>query len=204
MRSPESSSRRLGAGASFAALLFVACAHRPAPKPRTIAIVPVDVLGLPGEHGETLGRALETEVTKQAHNRLAEREAIRAALPADEAARTACLEAEACLIGVGKRVHAELVLSLRLAGLGNTHVIRARLLDVGRGILVKDLQETGAGGADALAGHARAVSHRLFPPPVEKRRWWLWALAGAAVAATTAAVVVTRGNDGGVIHVGDL
>ncbi len=165
--------------------------------------MPVDLLGLPGERGEALEQALETEVTKQAHNRLADRKLIRAALPAESEKLAACLEAEPCLIAVGKRVDADLVLSLRMAGLGKTHVIRARLFDVERGILVKDLQETGTGDSAELTGHARAVSRKLFPPPAKKSRWWLWSIAAAAAGAVAVALVVREDNTG-IVHVGDL
>jgi hypothetical protein len=206
MRSPESSSRSATVRILLVlvgVLLPAACAHKQ--KPRTIAIVPVDVLGMPGDHGEELEKALATEITKQPHNHLADREEIRRALPAESPAPPeVCTEADSCLIAVGKRVAADLVLSVRLAGLGDTHVLRARLFDVERGILVKDLQETGAGGQAALAGHARAVSRRLFPPPRKPSRWWLWTAAAAAIAATATVAIVTREDNAGIIHVGDL
>jgi len=200
MRSRKPSSHDLGNGALVLfGLLQAACAHGKSP-PRTIAIVPIDVLGVPPGQGEELSRALETELGRQPQNRLVRRDAVRAALPEGEGT---CAEAESCLIEVGRRLSADLVLSLRLAGLGDTHVLRARLFDVDRGILIKDLQETGGGGEGALATHARSVSRRMFPPPGEPSRWWLWS-GLAALAAATATIVIVSEGDPDVIHVGDL
>jgi hypothetical protein len=95
----------------------------------------------------------------------------------------------------------DLVLGLRMAGLGEALVLRARLLDVGRGALVEDFQQTG--GADA-GSDARAVARRLFPPPAGRSRWWLWAIGGGVVAAVVTALLVAGEDRTGIIHLGDL
>ena len=71
MRSPASSSPRLRVPtlAIAATLLCAGCGGRQR-KPRTIAIVPVDVLGLPGDYAATMDDALVTEAKKDKRNQL--------------------------------------------------------------------------------------------------------------------------------------
>ena len=187
-----------------ATLLCAGCGGRQR-KPRTIAIVPVDVLGLPGDYAATMDDALVTEAKKDKRNRLVDPARLGAALPAAAGEASACLEAEPCLIDLGERTGADLVLSLRLAGLGDTHVIRARLIDVDLGMVVKDLQETGSGDRAEVADHTRSLWRRAFPPPSSPRRWWIWAgIAATAVAGATLTVILTGEDTSGIVHVGDL
>jgi hypothetical protein len=189
------------------ALAATGCAHAPPLQVRTVAIAPVDAMGIPTEEGEALRAAIERQLATATAHHSVEREKLAPLDPGD----AHCRESEACLAEAGKRVPADLVLSLTVAGLGPTRLVRSRLIGTDNGLVLQDLQETLTGGPQALDPYARSLAQRLFPEPELRTpwygKWWVWTVAGvvAAGAGTTAAVLATRGRqNAGVIHIGDL
>jgi hypothetical protein len=186
------------------ALCALGCAHAPAVEARAVAIAPVDVIGVPAGEGEALRSAVEAQLAETSVHRALERSRLGPLDPGEPA----CREAPACLAAEGRRLSADLVLSMTVAGLGPTRLVRSRLIDTADGLLLQDLQETLTGGPQALDPYARSLAGRLFPEPEPPwyRRWWVWTAAGAlAAGAGTAAVLLTGGDgDADVIHLGDL
>jgi len=197
---------RLGAPIALA-LASLGCAHVPPPGPaRTVAIAPVDALGVPAAEAETLRAALEQQLAAATAHHAIPREKLGSLDPGE----AACRESEACLAEAGKQIPSDLVLSMTLAGLGPTRLVRSRLIGVSDGLVLQDLQETLTTGPQGLEPYAQSLAKRLFPEPGAATpwygRWWVWTIAGgvvAAAAATTAALVSQR-NEAGVIHLGDL
>jgi hypothetical protein len=191
---------------------LLGCAHRPAAVP-TVAILPVDTLGIPAGEGEALREALALEVARVRAARPARPADVGRALAADPATSqpaelVRCRDSNTCLAGLGRRVPSAIVLSLTLAGLGDLRLVRSRLVRSGDGLALQDLQETVA--AAGLADHAAALARRLFPDALRRpwyRQWWFYAavvgVAGATAAITWAAVH-TSAREAGVVHVGDL
>jgi hypothetical protein len=217
MRSRASSSgdrartRRRLLGALLLPLLALGgcgpAATRPAPR---VAIVPVDTVGVPPVEGEALGGALTSALDRSRTARPVPGAAAAAAAASQPADWTRCRESNACLAGVGRRVPAELVLSLAVAGLGDLRLVRSRLVRADDGLALQDLQETVQGGRPALETYAGSLSRRLFPEALRRpwyKQWWFFvavaAVAGATAAATWGAVRATR-HDTGVWHLGDL
>jgi hypothetical protein len=190
----------------FLALLAsgcLACAHAPTAA-RVVAIVPVDALAVDGSEGEALRTAVEKQLATASAHHAVPREKLGALDPGDPH----CRESETCLADAGRQLPADLVLSMTVAGLGSTRLVRSRLIGTKEGLLLQDLQETLTGGPPALDPFAQSLVRRLFPEPEPwYKRWWIWTIAGAVVAgaATTTAVLVTRANSGpAVVHLGDL
>jgi hypothetical protein len=207
--------RRRRAGAPLAAALLAALvaagcgpsATRPVPR---VAIVPVDTVGVPAVEGEALQGALAGALDRSRTARPVPGAAAAAAAASQPADWTRCRESTACLAGVGRRVPAELVLSLAVAGLGDLRLVRSRLVRADDGLALQDLQETVQGGRAALESYAGRLSRRLFPEAIRRpwyKQWWFFvtvaAVAGAAAAGTWAIVRSTR-HDTGVWHLGDL
>jgi hypothetical protein len=190
------------------ATVSLACAHSAPRVVRSVAFAPVDALGVEATEGEALRAAVEKELATATAHRLVE----RGRLEPLETGDAKCRESEACLAEAGRRVPADLVLSLTVAGLGATRLVRSRLIGSENGLVLQDLQETLTGGPQALEPYAQALAHRLFPEPDARpawySRWWVWTIAGgvaAAAAATTAGLVATQNRrDANVLHIGDL
>ena len=186
----------------------LACAHSVPVVAKSVAFAPVDALGVEASEGEALRAAVEKELSTATAYRAVE----RSKLGPLESGDAQCRESEAWLAEAGRRVPADLVLSLTVAGLGQTRLVRSRLIGAENGLVLQDLQETLTGGPQALEPYAQSLTHRLFPEPEPRpswyTRWWVWTIAGgvvAAAAATTAAVVVTQSrHDANVLHIGDL
>ena len=188
------------------ALGCLGCAHAPAGPPRAVAVVPVDALAVPAAEGEELRAAVE----KQLAAATAHQAVPRGKLGPLDPGEPKCRESEACLAEAGRKLPADLVLSMTVAGLGTTRLVRSRLIGTKDGLLLQDLQETLTGGSSALDPFAQSLVRRLFPEPEPRwyARWWVWTIAGAAVAgaaAATTAVLVTRANaNQGIVHLGNL
>jgi hypothetical protein len=194
---------RLRASLPLALVACVGCAAATVVPPRRVVLLPTDALGVDAADALMLDRALTDALRQRPDLALAEAEPVAEPAPAPE-----CFDDDQCLADLGRTAAVDRVLALRLAGLGDTHVVRARLLDATTGLLVQDLQETVVGERDALAALAPRLLQRLFVPPLRPwyRQWWVWTAAAAVVAGTvtTVAVVAARGDDEDAVHLGDL
>jgi hypothetical protein len=178
-----------------------------------VAIIPVTTLGLDPAEGRHLERALRRETNQRPTARAAPPARVSAALDR-VASDGSCAESEECLARAGRAVPADLVLSCTLAGLGNTRVIRARLLRCGDAVVLQDLQQTIAGqGTTVLDEAAVDLGRRLFPAPPGRpwyRKWWVWTAAAAVIGGTVAVIVWAAstpddpGRDPALVHIGDL
>jgi len=189
--------------------LATGCAHSPAATPRVVALMPVDVVGLPPESGSSLHQALERELRASGGARLASPGEVAGALERAPAGAKQCLASEPCLIDVGRAVEANTVLALTLAGLGATRLVRSRLLEVSQGLVLQDLQETVVDEPGALDKYAGNLSSRLFPDPQRNRawyrQWWVWTGAGVAVAGVISVIAISqKPREPGVVHLGRL
>jgi hypothetical protein len=188
----------------MAALAMGACASGAARGPVSVAVMPVDTLGVPAAEASSFHGALLRELGLSRTARPA------AAKGAAQPSR--CRDSDECLAGVGRRLAASLVLSSTLAGLGDMRLIRARLVRASDALVVQDLQETVPGGAGTLDQRAADLIRRLFPERVGRawyRRWWVWVGVGLAVAAAgvTTWLVIRRSQQpapDNVHHIGDL
>ncbi|MBI5478216.1 MAG: hypothetical protein HY906_05130 [Deltaproteobacteria bacterium] len=197
--------------ATLAALLALAgcgpTASRPAPR---VAIVPVDTVGVPAAEGQALQTALTSALDRSRAARAVPGAAAAAAAASQPAEWTRCRESSACLAGVGRRVPADLVLSLAVAGLGDLRLVRSRLLRADDALPLQDLQETVQGGRPALETYAGSLARRLFPEAARRpwyQQWWFFVAAAGvagATAAATWAVVRSQRHATGVVHLGDL
>ena len=186
-----------------------ACAHTAPLPPQVVAVMPVDVLGVEPERGIALRQAVEAAASDLSSVTIVPPVDVDRALADHTPAGSACLEADACLAALGSTLAAPSVLALTLAGLGETSIVRSRLVSAEQGLTLQDLQETVVGGPDAVRIYAGELTRRLFPeaPPPWYRRGWVWAGSATVLAlGTTLAVVLVSGrqHDSGVVHIGDL
>ena len=214
MRLPPFSSRdslcRASAPLLLALLIPVGCAHAPAAPPQGVAVMPVEVLGIEPERGVSLRESIEGAAAELSSVTLTPSVAVDEALAAHHPAERECLEADLCLASLGLALKAPTVLAVTLAGLGDTNLVRSRLISAEQGLALQDLQETVVGGPEGMRSYATDLVRRLFPETPEApwyRRWWVWA--GSAVVlgtATAVTVVLVRrsAHDSGVVHIGDL
>jgi hypothetical protein len=112
---------------------------------------------------------------------------------------------------VGRRVGADKVVSVKLAELGDTVVVRLTLLDVRAGTQEQASQRVVQGARApavdaAIRGLARDAARPFAPPersepresPEWYEQWYTWAGAAAAVAVGAGAVILgTAGGDEG-------
>ncbi len=167
-----------------------------------VAIVPVDALAVESSEAEALRAAVEKQLSTASAHRALPRANLGFLDPGD----ARCRESETCLADAGRTLPADLVLSMTIAGLGPTRLVRSRLIGTKEGLALQDLQETLTAGPSAIEPFAHSLVHRLFPEPDPwYKRWWVWTIAGTVVAgaAATTAVLATRSSSG-VVHLGDL
>ena len=216
MRSPRLSSRKrcwVGGSVGLVTLIAVSlsgCAHAAPPLPQVVAVVPVDVLGLTPEEGITLRQSVESAVATLSATQLAQDSDVDQALAHHTPTGRECLAADPCLASLGLELHAPSVLALTLAGLGDTYLVRSRLVASEQGLALQDLQETVVGGQGAVTAYAEKLVGRLFPETPSApwyRRVWVWAGAAVVVGAgATLTVILLRPgqDDSGVVRVGNL
>ncbi|HEY3356457.1 MAG TPA: hypothetical protein VGQ83_24615 [Polyangia bacterium] len=192
-----------------ACALVLGCGHAPPRLAPSVAVMPVDTLGLPPGEGAALEAAVWRAVEAGGAARPAPPARVAAGLEGAAAGPARCRESDACLAGVGRRVPADLVLALGLAGLGDLRLVRGRLVRSADGLTLQDVQETVQGG-HGVDHYAAALAHRLFPPAARRpwyRSWWFWAsvaVVAGGTAAITWAAVHSRAHETGVIPIGDL
>lgn len=151
----------------------------------SVLVLPAEVHGLPAQDGEDIARSLREELARSPYQ-------VVAAEP-DPAQLTACAGDDACLASLGQRLGAQRLISLALAGLGQTRLLRCRLIDTRQGMVLQDLEKTLDPGPPDSPALAAELVQRLFPelsPPTPwYLSWWLWGgVAGAAVLTGVAAV----------------
>lgn len=157
-----------------------ACAHEATPPTRSVAILPVDTLGVPPAEGAMLKAAVERQV---------ERSGTAHILPPERS---------------------DLALTLTLAGLGDVRLVRSQLVHNGDRLVLQDLKDTVPAGTPAMDAYAVDLARRLFPEAARRpwyRQGWWWSIAGAAaVAAAATTWALSRGgpDSGGVTHLGNL
>lgn len=171
---------------------LVGCAT--AGKVPVVAFLPVETVGVPVAQGEALQVELRREVERTGAAVPASAERVEAALarPQD----VPCRESDPCLARVGREAGCDSVLSLTLAGIGNTWLVKGRLLRAQDGLALQEVQETAEGGLEAVGRYGPALAGRLFPEPGRRpvyKQWWFWTgvavvVAGAGGVATWAAL----------------
>ena len=184
---------------TFALILLPALAGG---APRRIAILPVEAMGADGQRGADIAEAATEAIRRRA-------DLILAAPPANLAIE--CGADEACALRAGTACGADLVLTLRVAGLGGTHLVRARLYETrclspadGTCGASRELQDSVVGDARALLDRVASLVRALLPPPPppapaghRRAAWWIYAAAGAAIAAIVVVPIVLAPEDDG-------
>jgi len=200
MPSPRSSSLEIALALSAA---LCACAHgKTAP---TVAVLPVETVGVPDEQGAAFHDALVKELDRTRTALPAPKDRVALALAAETEAspQPPCRESDACLARAGIRAQSDSVLSLTVAGLGNLWLVRGRLVRSQDALPLQEVQETAEGGVQAVDRYAPQLAHRLFPDARPwYRQWWLWTSVAVGLAAGGTALGValgTRGGDGAVV-----
>jgi hypothetical protein len=187
-----------------------ACAHSSRGLDRRLALLPVDAVGLSHDEGLALHRSLRQALARRERLQLTSDVALSQALSLGQINLARCQATDPCLAALGRRLQAELLLSVALAGLGDVRLVRSRLFAVNQGIALHDLQQTTGRSPQQLKQYADELSRRLFPDELRRpwyKQWWLWA-AAATVVGVTAGVTwyVTRDppRDSEVVHLGEL
>lgn len=116
-----------------------------------------------------------------------------------------CIDEPVCAQRVGSERNADAVVGLKLASLGTTVLVSARLVDVSSGATVQAWQRiVQAEGQntvqDAVLGIAADVAQRYEQPLPWRRRWYVWTisalvLGGAALAVGLAAAPAPASPD---------
>lgn len=162
------------------ALLATACATAKAP---VVAFLPVETVGVPGEQGEALQAALVREVERTGAASPAPAPMVKEALAAQP---EPCRESDACLAKAGREAQSDSVLSLTLAGIGSTWLMKGRLIRSDDALALQEVQESAEGGLQGIERYAPGLAGRLFPDS-SRRPWykqgWLWTAAAAVAVA---------------------
>jgi hypothetical protein len=112
----------------------------------------------------------------------------------------ACLADPLCQRGVARELGADRTVSIRLAALGTTVVVRVILAEAGTPALTRQEVIREASSADVAGAMGRLgaeLAEAVAPRRRWYRRWWVWTIAGVVVggaAAGVAAAVATRGD----------
>lgn len=167
-------------------------------RPR-LALLPVDTVGVPADRGERLWTALAQALRDAGAAEPVPRAEIEAALGDGPAARAACLHDPACIERVASGVGAPMAMVVTLSGLGDTHLVRLRLHDAGRGGAAREVRETVIGTEQAMIVEARVLAVRMLREPSAPwyGRWWAWAAIGVGVVAAVAVPLALRDAGGG-------
>lgn len=176
-----------------------ACATTTAPSAR-VALLPLDVFGLAPARAVTAVERLSRQLAALGTVRLVSRRAAAAAMQdaACKTTRTTTDAQIACASEVGKRLGATHAVIGALGGLGNTYVLRLKVVEVGQRAVSRAVEETVFDtGQERSRQTMAAVARRLFDsgPPPWYQRWWVWAAVGAAAAAAVVIPVATRDSD---------
>jgi hypothetical protein len=161
-----------------------------AARPTRLAILPFDVVGVRPAEVAGVHRVLEAEVVRRTGVAVIDRERVAAAVrrlgPCQRRRRE---DRRGCATAAGRALMASHVLLGAVGGVGQTFLLQLEVVDVGRGVAQRSLEETVFGGAASLELAAVRVASRLDLPSRRPwyTRWWIWTLAGVAV---TAAVVL--------------
>lgn len=177
------------------------CATTSSPR-GPFAVLPLRAVGVSPEVAQEIRQGLT-----QASAQFSGRKAIAAPI-VDQAAQNlpSCADSdpnvrEQCASEVGARVAANDVLMAAIAGLGNTYVLQAGVLQVDTGSMTRSLEETFSGKPGQFGPTLRSVASRLFdrpPGPAWYKHWWVWTIAGAVVATAVAVPLVLSTGDGGI------
>lgn len=163
-----------------------------------VAVLPVVVTGAPAQTASELRGRLARQLTQQHRVKPLAEPRIDLELRRLCGGRSRwwdCLGSDEVLFRMGERLKVPVVLSARLAALGEEQVLRVKVAYLrSRSV---STQEINLGSGEALA-----VSIQVPRPPRPRRptpwhrRWYVWALIGAGVAGAAAglAVGLTRGS----------
>jgi len=172
------------------ALVLLAGCATVAKAPR-VAFLPVETVGVPAEQGEALQGELLKEIERTGAAVAAPSAKVLEALRLADPTAPPCRESDACLARAGRDAQCDSVLALTLAGIGNTWLVKGRLLRSQDGLALQEVQETAEGGVEAVGRYGPQLANRLFPDPGRRpvyKQWWFWtSVAAAAVAAGSVA-----------------
>jgi hypothetical protein len=169
-------------------------------RPRRIAVLPLRAVGLAPETvkdtrrvvAEEVGRVTTRPVLDDARvDRVSQR--LSSCRGLEKGSQTACA------VGTGSKLKASHVVAGALGGLGQTHVVQLRVIDVRSAAVIRSLEETVIGSKENLPQQTRLIAARLFDPPRAPpwyRRWWVWAAAaGVVAAAVIVPLALTSGDE---------
>lgn len=162
---------------------------RASESPVRVAVLPVSLLAAPAETGD------------RARNRLFD--ALRGGfdvemVPAEDTDRAVdtrcgaptqrwdCLEQDASLLAIGRSLDARVVVAGNLAVMGETQVLKLRVLDLSSETVTGEVVEMTGANDEAIVERFVALNARLFPhpePTSQPELWPVWAGVGAAVVA---------------------
>lgn len=159
---------------------------------RRVAVLPLKTVGIPEAVAIEARRGIGREVARHNH--------VISDLDVDRTIdrMPVCRESEddrrvACAVRTGNAVKATHVLVGSVAGIGQAHVVRLRVVNINNATVVRSVHETGVGDPRELAAKVGKMAGKLLERPRSRRwytRWWVWALASAAVVAGVVVPVV--------------
>jgi hypothetical protein len=165
--------------------------------PQRVAVLPVSLLAAPPATGERvrerLARALQSESDVEVVPAVQADQAVDARCGG--APRWDCLEQEQNLLAIGRALDARVVVAGNLAVMGETRVLKLRVVDLSAETVSGEVVEMSGANDEAVLERFAALHARLFPhasPDAPSAPWPVWVGVGAGmlVVATAATVGV--------------
>lgn len=178
--------------------LVTACSHSGAIKPSSVAVFPIDGIGLEEQQVNRVRASMIEQIARHSDISVVDNERV------DQTLASSCGSVDNskastpdCTARVGKMVGSSHVVTGAMGGLGNTYVLRLQLVDVQQATVTRVLEETVFGSVSHQQVAAADMALRLLganTPPWYKR-WWVWASAAAVVTAAIAVPLAVRDED---------
>jgi len=113
-----------------------------------------------------------------------------------------CFGQDSMLFELGKRLRANIVVAGKVAGMGNTQVLRVQMANCATQTVATEFVEAQGDTDKVFLARFLLLHQRLHPQPQEVKawyqRWESWTIAGAMVALITTGLVIGLSNgDGG-------
>jgi hypothetical protein len=180
-----------------ASLVLGAAAHARVGGERfRVAVLPVSLLAASPATGDKVRTRLSDALRGEFAVEMIPEEAVDRAVDArcGRDPRWDCLEQEQNLLQIGKALEARVVVAGNLAVMGQTQVLKLRVVDLSSETVSGELVEMTGANDEVILERFVSLNARLFPgpqPPPETAPWPVWAGVGAGMAA--AAIVATVG-----------
>lgn len=161
--------------------------------PRRVAVLPVSLLAAPAETGIQIRERLADTLRRRFGVQVVDDAAVDAAVAAqcgDPARWWECLDRNEQLVQIGARLGVPLVVASNLGVMGETRLLKLRVVDVETRAVSGELVELKESDGQAVIDRFAALGERLFPqpsPPAWYQNSALWIAVGAGATLVVAA-----------------